>query len=81
MELEKLCNICNEYVIKYRLVDVFNYICIFVNKGYDDVIVDISVKMELFIEELFNSKDGVLLEYLNKYFILFIKVYKSLFDN
>jgi lipopolysaccharide export system permease protein len=42
---------------------------------------DISAKMELLIEELSNSKDGVLLEYLNKYPILSTKAHKSPFDN
>ena len=55
-ELEKLCNICNEYAIKHRLADAPNYIRIFTNKGHDDVIADISAKMELLIEELSNSK-------------------------
>ena len=80
-ELEKLCNICNEYAIKHRLADAPNYIRIFTNKGHDDVIADISAKMELLIEELSNSKDGVLLEYLNKYPILSTKAHKSPFDN
>ena len=80
-ELEKLCNICNEYAIKHRLADAPNYIRIFANKGHDDVIADISAKMELLIEELSNSKDGVLLEYLNKYPILSTKAHKSPFDN
>ena len=31
-ELEKLCNICNEYAIKHRLADAPNYIRIFTNK-------------------------------------------------
>ena len=57
------------------------YIRIFTNKGHDDVIADISAKMELLIEELSNSKDGVLLEYLNKYPILSTKAHKSPFDN
>ena len=43
----KLCNICNEYAIKHRLADAPNYIRIFTNKGHDDVIADISAKMEL----------------------------------
>ena len=54
---------------------------IFTNKGHDDIIADISAKMELLIEELSNSKDGVLLEYLNKYPILSTKAHKSPFDN
>ena len=33
-ELEKLCNICNEYAIKHRLADAPNYIRIFTNKGH-----------------------------------------------
>jgi lipopolysaccharide export system permease protein len=37
--------------------------------------------MELLIEELSNSKDGVLLEYLNRYPILSTKAHKSPFDN
>lgn len=37
--------------------------------------------MEQLIEELSNSKDGVLLGYLNKYPILSTKAHKSPFDN
>ena len=40
-----------------------------------------TAKMELLIEELSNSKDGVLLEYLNRYPILSTKAHKSPFDN
>ena len=37
--------------------------------------------MESIVEDLSNSKDNVLLSFLNNYPFLFVKAHKSLFDN
>ncbi|MDE6181294.1 MAG: LptF/LptG family permease, partial [Phocaeicola sp.] len=80
-ELENLCRTCEKYADKHKLTKAPNYIRIFTNKEHDDAIVQISTRMEQLIEELSNSKDGVLLESLNKYPILSTKSHKSPFDN
>ena len=80
-ELENLCRTCKKYADKHKLTKAPNYIRIFTNKEHDDAIVQISTRMEQLIEELSNSKDGVLLESLNKYPILSTKSHKSPFDN
>ena len=43
-----------------------NYYRIFTNSGHDDKIARISEKMEHLIEELSNSKDGTLLNFMNR---------------
>lgn len=80
-DLDKLCEACHSYTSRHRLTSAPNYIRIFTNNAHDDAIADISTKMELLIEELSNSKDAILLEYLNKYPILSTKAHKSPFDS
>ena len=80
-ELEELSNACESYAAKHRLTGAPGYIRIFTSKGHDDVIAGISAKMERLIEELSNSKDGILLEYLSRYPILSTKAHKTPFDN
>lgn len=80
-DLDALCKECEVYDTKHRLASAPNYFHIFTNSGHDDAIANISEKMELLIEELSNSKDGILLGYLNKYPILSTKAHKSPFDN
>ncbi|MCD7925120.1 MAG: LptF/LptG family permease [Bacteroides sp.] len=80
-DLNELCYACSAYDSRHKLASTPNYIRIFTNNGHDDIIAGISAKMELLIEELSNSKDSVLLGYLNKYPILSTKAHKSPFDN
>lgn len=78
--LDALCDSCNEYAAAHRLAGAPNYLRIFTNKGHDNAIADISMRMEAIIEELSNSKDSILLELLNRYPILSTKAHKSPFD-
>ncbi len=76
-DLDGLCLACEDYASRHRLYTAPNYIHIFTFQGHDDAIADISEKMERIIEELSNSKDGILLGYLNRYPILSTKAHKS----
>lgn len=79
--LDDLCNECQIYDTEHKLSGAPNYYRIFTNSGHDDKIARISEKMEHLIEELSNSKDGTLLNFMNKYPILSTKAHKSPFDN
>ena len=79
--LDDLCNECQIYDTEHKLSGAPNYYRIFTNSGHDDKIAKISEKMEHLIEELSNSKDGTLLNFMNKYPILSTKAHKSPFDN
>lgn len=80
-DLDQLCKACTDYASKHRLTSSPNYIRIFTNNAHDNAIADINARMELLIEELSNSRDTVLLEYLNRFPILSTKAHKSPFDN
>lgn len=80
-DLDTLCKDCEEYLSHHKLASAPNYLYIFNNNGNDNAIAEISERMEAIIEELSNSKDGILLNYLNKYPILSTKAHKSPFDN
>lgn len=79
-ELDNLCAECNIYGEKHRLWSAPNYFRVFTNNKHDDAIAGISEKMERLIEELSNSKDGVLLSYMERLPILSTKAHKSPFD-
>lgn len=79
--LDDLCNECQIYDTEHKLSGAPNYYRIFTNSGHDDKIARISEKMEHLIEELSNSKDGTLLNLMNKYPILSTKAHKSPFDS
>ncbi len=76
-DLDALCLACEDYAAHHKLYKAPNYISIFTFRGEDNAIADISEKMESLIEELSNSKDGILLGYLNRYPILSTKAHKS----
>lgn len=80
-DLDQLCKACTDYASKHRLTSSPNYIRIFTNNAHDNAIADINARMEQLIEELSNSRDTVLLEYLNRFPILSTKAHKSPFDN
>ena len=79
-DLDSLCNECDIYGKKHRLWSAPNYFRVFTNNKHDDAIAGISEKMERLIEELSNSKDGVLLSYMERLPILSTKAHKSPFD-
>lgn len=80
-ELDVLCKDCEAYGTRHKLLAAPNYLRIFTGKEQDDAIAGISERMERLIEELSNSKDGVLLDYLNKYPVLSARAHKSPFAN
>lgn len=80
IKLEELWTACEDYYTKHKLIGPPNYFKIFTNHTHDDGIKDISKQMEELVEELSNSKDGVLLNQLNNYPYLFIKAHKSVSD-
>lgn len=79
-DLDDLCQHCEEYAHQHRLKSAPNYYRIFTHQGHDHVIANFSARMETLIEELSNSKDGILLERLNQYPILSTKAHLSPFD-
>jgi len=79
--LDEICAACEGYSRTHRLLGPPNYFKIFTNNEHDDKIQQISQQMEDEIEDLSNSKDGVLINLLNKYPQLSVKAHKSLFDN
>ena len=79
--LDTICNLCEDYMKKHRLLGAPNYFRIFTNNEHDDYILQISELMEKEIEVLSNSSDYQLVNLLNNYPHLSIKAHKSLFDN
>ena len=80
-ELDVLCEECTVYKDELHLSGAPNYYRIFTNNKHDDIIAGINEKMEYLIEELSNSKDGILLGYLERYPILSTKAHKSPSDH
>ena len=80
-KLDKICNLCENYMKEHRLLGAPNYFRIFTNNEHDDYIKNISELMESEIEVLSNSNDHQLINLLNNYPHLSIKAHKSLFDN
>ncbi len=78
-ELDGLCEACQVYASHHKLVNAPNYIHIFTDNGQDNAIAEISAQMEALVEELSNSKDSFVLEYLNRYPILSTRAHKSPF--
>ena len=72
---------CQEYLDTHRLGSAPNYYRIFFVDGPSNAIGEISEKMETVIEELSNSKDGPILNWLNNYPILSTQAHKSPSDH
>jgi len=68
---------CQTYLDTHRLNNAPNYYRIFFVDGPSNAIAEINDKMEEVIEELSNSKDGPILNSLNKYPILSTQAHKS----
>ena len=79
--LKELSRDCEAYANTHKLLGPPNYYQIFTNNKHDDAILKISQQMEALVEELSNTKDGVMLNQLNNYPFLSVKAHKSLFDN
>lgn len=78
--LDNICRECKDYSATHKLLGLPNYYKIFTNHTHDDHIKEISQQLESVIEELSNSKDGVILNNMNNYPFLFIKAHKSVSD-
>ena len=79
--MEKVSAQCQDYLDNHQLGTAPNYIKVFTSHGHDDKIANISEQLEGMIEELSNSKDGPLLNFMNNYPILSTKAHKSPYDN
>lgn len=75
--LSALSNQCQTYLDTHRLGSAPNYYRIFFVDGPSNAIANINAGMENVIEELSNSKDGVILNELNNYPILSTQAHKS----
>ena len=80
-DLDKLCLECETYGENHKLLGPPNYYQVFTNNKHDDAIKEISLQMEGLVEEMSNTKDGVLLNLLNNYPFLSVKAHKSVSDN
>jgi len=80
-DLDKLCQECETYGANHKLLGPPNYYQVFTNNKHDDAIKEISLQMEGLVEEMSNTKDGVLLNLLNNYPFLSVKAHKSVSDN
>ena len=78
--LREICQTGNEYRRTQRLKHLPNYVALFTNHRHDEVIARLSERMEGVIEDLSNTKDGILLGYLNRLPVLYIHAHKSLSD-
>ena len=72
-DLDKLCLECETYGENHKLLGPPNYYQVFTNNKHDDAIKEISLQMEGLVEEMSNTKDGVLLNLLNNYPFLSVK--------
>ena len=70
-----------DYRRTQRLRHLPNYVTLFTNNRHDEVIARLSEQMEQTIEDLSNTKDGILLGYLNQLPVLYIHAHKSLSDH
>ena len=80
-DLDDLSARCQTYLDTHRLGSAPNYYQIFTNDGPSNAIAEISEQMEGLIEELSNSKDGPILNWLNNYPILSTQAHKSPSDH
>ena len=79
--LSELSNLCKDYLDTHNLGSAPNYYQIFTNDGPSNAIAEINDIMEKVIEELTNSKDGAILNYINNYPILSTQAHKSPSDH
>ena len=80
-ELSAMSGQCQQYLDTHRLGSAPNYYRIFFVDGPSNAIAEINDRMETVIEELSNSKDGPILNWLNNYPILSTQAHKSPSDH
>ena len=80
-ELTVMSGQCQQYLDTHRLGSAPNYYRIFFVDGPSNAIAEINDRMETVIEELSNSKDGPILNWMNNYPILSTQAHKSPSDH
>jgi len=80
-ELTVMSGQCQQYLNTHRLGSAPNYYRIFFVDGPSNAIAEINDRMETVIEELSDSKDGPILNWLNNYPILSTQAHKSPSDH
>lgn len=80
-EITDISGRCQEYLDTHRLGSAPNYYRIFFVDGPSNAIAEISERTEGVIEELSNSKDGPILNWLNNFPILSTQAHKSPSDH
>lgn len=76
-QLETLNQMCSEYETEHQLSRVPNYFHLFTSAPKDNVIQEVSNRLEQIIEELSNSKEGPILKLLERYPALAVHAHKS----
>lgn len=79
--LSELSDFCVECRRTMHLRRIPNYIDIFFNQGQDKHAAELSDRVETLIEELHNSRDNVLIMYINEYPIINPSAHTRPFDN
>ena len=80
-ELSVMSEQCQNYLDTHRLGSAPNYYRIFFIDGPSNAIAEINDRMETVIEELCNSKDGPILNWMNNYPLLSTQAHKSPSDH
>jgi len=78
--LSALATQCETYLVKTILAKVPNYFTLWRNRAIDEPLIAIQKEMERIIEELNNSKDGVILDRLNRFPILAVHAHRCPFN-
>ena len=80
-ELEQLSADCAAYVKRARLHLIPNYWKLFFRYRHDKIVVDISERLEMLVEELHNSRDAVILTRINELPVLVPDAHTRPFGN
>ena len=80
-ELEQLSVDCAAYVKRARLHLIPNYWKLFFRYRHDKIVVDISERLEMLVEELHNSRDAVILTRINELPVLVPDAHTRPFGN
>lgn len=76
-KISELNQLCANYEIEHKLKSVPNYFHIFTSAPKDNVIQEVSTRLEQLIEELSNSKEASILKLMERYPALAVHAHKS----
>lgn len=79
-KLDKLCNVCEDYINKNNLLKAPNYIKLWTKNSNDEDMIILNDKLETLVEEMSNSKSSGVINTLNIYPILAVHAHRSPFD-